>query len=270
MYKLREHYPLSRFLNYIKSQQDISNDSYLQGSPAYDVYGLTKNDVVEYLCKKTKILLDAENLYASEGTHVSSRTYLLFGICFVLAFICGLIAWPDEGENANGIFALLSIILFVLPLGIKVLHKKCFIRKHNNKIYNVKIEKYLDALSSYIDYISQKTHYNWDKFIIQETRYYIQLKESENESLWEVVETRRFTPAEIECVKACRMVTTCGSRAVFVELINDEKCFIRCYGDFNLPDGAVINLEKVLIVVLSNNKGEKIMKISCYFVKSDE
>lgn len=57
---LMEHYPFSKFFNYIKSQQDLNNDSHLQGLPTYDVYGLTKNDVVDYLSKKTEILLDAK------------------------------------------------------------------------------------------------------------------------------------------------------------------------------------------------------------------
>ena len=52
-----EHYPLSRFFDYVKSQQDLNNDSHLQGLPTYDVYGLTKNNVVDYLCKKRKYYL---------------------------------------------------------------------------------------------------------------------------------------------------------------------------------------------------------------------
>lgn len=121
---LMEHYPLSRFFDYVKSQQDLNNDSHLQGLPTYDVYGLTKNDVIDYLSKKTEILLDAENLYASTGEQISSRTAKLFGICYIPALICGVLAWPDEGENTNGIFALLTIILLVLPFGIKSLQKR--------------------------------------------------------------------------------------------------------------------------------------------------
>lgn len=153
---LMEHYPLSKFFDYVKSQQDLNNDSHLQGLPTYDVYGLTKNDVIDYLSKKTEILLDAENLYASTGEQISSRTAKLFGICYIPALICGVLAWPDEGENTNGIFALLTIILLVLPFGIKSLQKKGFIKKHNKNIYNAKIEEYLDSLQSYIGFIEKK------------------------------------------------------------------------------------------------------------------
>ena len=55
---LMEHYPLSRFFDYVKSQQDLNNDSHLQGLPTYDVYGLTKNNVVDYLCKKVSNTFD--------------------------------------------------------------------------------------------------------------------------------------------------------------------------------------------------------------------
>lgn len=153
---LMEHYPFSKFFNYIKSQQDLNNDSHLQGLPTYDVYGLTKNDVVDYLSSKTEILLNAEGLYASNGEQISSRTTKLFGICYIPAIICGVIAWPDERENANGIFALITIILLVLPFCIKALHKKFFVKKHNKNIYNAKIEEYLHSLQSYIGFIEKR------------------------------------------------------------------------------------------------------------------
>lgn len=257
---LMDHYPFSKFFNHIKSQQDLNNDSHLQGLPTYDVYGLTKKDVIDYLSKKTEILLDAKDLYASKGEHISSRTALLFGICYVLAFICGAIYQPNGGENANGVFALLTLILLVLPFGIKALHKKCFIKKHNKNIYNAEIETYLDALSSYIDYLTQKIHHNWDKYIKQETRYYLQLKESENESLWHVKETRKFTPSEIECVIESGFSTNRGRR-VIVKLINGETCFFRCHGDFNLTNGEEVDLANTEVVVLSNKTGDKIFKI---------
>ena len=134
-YILMEHYPFSRFFNYIKSQQDLSNDSHLQGLPTYDTYGLTKKDVVDYLSKKTEVLLVAKDLYASKGEHISSRTALLFGICYVPAFVCYAIYQPNGGENLNSVFIWLATILLVLPFGIKALHEKCFIKKNNKNIY---------------------------------------------------------------------------------------------------------------------------------------
>jgi len=46
--------------------------------------------------------------------------------------------------------------LLVLPFGIKALHKKCFIKKHNKNIYNAEIEEYLHSLQSYIGFIEKK------------------------------------------------------------------------------------------------------------------
>lgn len=249
------HTPMCKFVNYIKSQNDVDN---LQGLPNYDVYGLTYDEVINYLTNKTEITIDAENLYAIKHDKTPSKRVWLFGLChFLGVIICSLLAAITD----NVIYIFFYLFLLFLPYFIIIWHKKSYIKWHNRQIYDEKIEKYLGVLSAYIDYLPIKIHHNWDLFINQETRCYNQLKESENESLWHVIETRKFTTSEIECVKESSFSTTCGRRDVFVELINGEKCFIRCYGDFNLTDGEDVDLANTKVVVLSNKLGEKILKI---------
>lgn len=250
------HTPMCKFVNYIKSQNDVDN---LQGLPNYDVYGLTYDEVINYLIKKTEIDLDADNLYRNNGDKISYRKAILYVICYIPALIIGVMYMDEDHNSALVLFIVLFLI--ILPFTIGALHIMFYTKWHNRKIYNAEIEKYLDALSSYIDYLPVKIHRNWDEFIKQGKLCYNQLKESENESKWHIIETRMFTPSEIECVKESRFSTTCGRRDVFVELINGEKCFIGCYGDFNLTDGEDVDLANTKVVVLSNKLGDKILKI---------
>ena len=158
--KLFEHYPLCSLVKYLKSEKDLEKEPDLKGLPTFDVYGLTYNDIFDYLCEKTAIRINAENLYSSTNNQISSRTATLFGICYVPAFICGIIAWPDEGEDTNGILALITLILLILPFIIKTFHKQIYIKRNCRRIYNSKIEEYLTSLQSYIGFIEKKEHNN--------------------------------------------------------------------------------------------------------------
>ena len=159
---LLEHYPLCSLVRYLKSDQDLEKEPNLNGMPTFDVYGLTYNGVFEYLCEKTAIRINAENLYSSTNNQISPRTATLFVICYVPAFICGIIAWPDEGEDTNGIIAFIALVLLLLPFMIKTFHNKIYIKRNNRQIYNSKIEEYITSLQSYIGFIEKKeqTHNN--------------------------------------------------------------------------------------------------------------
>ena len=90
------HTPMCKFVNYIKSQNDVDN---LQGLPNYDIYGLKYDEVINYLIKKTEITLDADNLYRNNGDKISYRKAILYGICFIPALIIGVM-YLDEDHNS--------------------------------------------------------------------------------------------------------------------------------------------------------------------------
>lgn len=151
------YYPLNKLASYIMTREKIKKWPEFKGFPVCDVYGLTYDEVYEYMEQLSNIERDTCELYKGQGSQISTRTLILFGLCYLIALVLGIMA--DPLENPNSIYFLLSFVFLILPFGIRELHKKLYKRKHHRLIYNYVIEKYIIAIDSYKDYYEKKKDY---------------------------------------------------------------------------------------------------------------